>query len=145
VHEPTVRATIVAPSAYAGPIMQLASGRRGEQLEYSFLGGGASGSASTSSGGSSSDSGSGGTSSSGGSGSGSGSGPNAVGDRVVLKYSVGTRQLLLVAAAGMRAGASCGVCSTCEGHDRARLSQQPAVHLPCSCPSPSWPATSTAS
>ncbi|KAK6913229.1 Translational (tr)-type GTP-binding domain [Dillenia turbinata] len=35
--EPTVIATIIIPSEYVGPVINLCSERRGEQLEYSFI------------------------------------------------------------------------------------------------------------
>ncbi|XP_047311682.1 translation factor GUF1 homolog, mitochondrial [Impatiens glandulifera] len=35
--EPTVRATIILPSEYVGPVITLCSERRGQQLEYSFI------------------------------------------------------------------------------------------------------------
>ncbi len=38
--EPTVTATLIAPDGSVGRLMELCSGRRGEQLEYSSLGGG---------------------------------------------------------------------------------------------------------
>lgn len=37
VSEPTVVATIIAPGQYCGQIMQLASNRRGQQLEMGYL------------------------------------------------------------------------------------------------------------
>jgi small GTP-binding protein len=51
VREPTVVATIVAPSEHCGAVMELAAARRGEQVGHSFLGGsGATASASSSTG-----------------------------------------------------------------------------------------------
>jgi translation elongation factor EF-G len=52
IYEPTVVATIITPQQYCGAVMKLAAGRRGDQLEYNFLGGSSS-SSSSSSGGSS--------------------------------------------------------------------------------------------
>jgi len=42
VSEPTVTATIIAPHGFAGPVISLATARRGEQLEHTFLGSGSS-------------------------------------------------------------------------------------------------------
>lgn len=42
IYEPTVIATIIVPQQYCGAVMKLAVQRRGDQLEYSFLGGSSS-------------------------------------------------------------------------------------------------------
>jgi len=78
VREPTVVATIVAPSEHCGAVMALATARRGEQVGHAFLGG------------------SGGGRGGGGDGPGDGGAPSAssaaaaghpsVGGRVVLRY-----------------------------------------------------------
>jgi translation elongation factor EF-4 len=44
VREPTVVATIVAPSEHCGAVMELAAARRGEQVGHTFLGSGSAGS-----------------------------------------------------------------------------------------------------
>lgn len=52
IYEPTVIATIITPQQYCGAVMKLAAGRRGNQLEYNFLGGSSSSSSSSGGGGS---------------------------------------------------------------------------------------------
>ncbi len=84
-YEPTVHATIVAPSEHLGAVMQLCTARRAEQLEYSYINANVASSSGSS--------GAGGFESLSSMTDGGSDGSGAMGDRVVLRYRLPLSEL----------------------------------------------------